>query len=145
MPERLTMPFDLGRRLRHPGRALVAPLIAIGFAGSVVALSDRSADSLFVYHQQNLAPVAPSALEHLMTLASNPRPGERHARATSASCTPGASGELRNPWVCAVHYLRGGTIVYETNVSANGQVTAVDPTGSTTFHGCCIGPGAVSQ
>jgi hypothetical protein len=128
-----------GKQLRRPALMVAVPIILVGVAGTAVAVNDRSADSLFVYRQQNLAPVQPSSLSHLLTLAPNPKPGLGKPRATRATCAPQGSGELRNPWLCVVNYVRGGAVHYAATISPNGQVVAVDPTGELVVRGCCVG------
>jgi hypothetical protein len=118
---------------------VAVPIILVGLAGTAVAVSDRSADSLFVYRQQNLAPVKPSSLAHLMTLAPNPKPGLGKPRATKASCQPQGTGEFRNPWFCTVQYARGPAVQYQATISPDGHVVAVDPTGQLVIRGCCVG------
>ena len=107
--------------------------------GTAVAVSNRSADSQFVYRQENLSAVKPASLAHLVSLASNPRPGLGRPRATSARCVPQGTGELRNPWLCVVHYARGGPVHYTATISADGHVVAVNPTGELVVRACCIG------
>lgn len=124
---------------------VAVPIILVGLAGTAVALSDRSADPVFVYRQQNLSEVQPSQLAHLLSLTSDPRPGLGHTRARGVTCSPRGSGELRNPWSCVVRYGRGASVNYNVTISPTGRVTGSDPTGQLVIHGCCVGPGATRQ
>jgi len=134
--------IGLIQALQRPVLTVVIPLILIGLAGTAVAINDRSADSSFVYRQQHLSAVQSSALAHLVSLARDPRPGLDHQPATSASCSPQGTGELRNPWSCLVRYTRGAPVHYEVTISPTGSVSATDPTGQLLIHGCCVGPGS---
>jgi hypothetical protein len=111
----------------------------IGLAGTAFAINDRSADSLFIYRQQNLSAVQPSTLAHLVSLTSDPRPLMGHTRAIGASCSPRGIGELRNPWSCVVRYGRGRPVRYEVTISTTGTVSGIDPTGQLVVNGCCVG------
>ncbi|MFL5823482.1 MAG: hypothetical protein ACJ764_08590 [Solirubrobacteraceae bacterium] len=133
------MRVGLGKRLRHPALWVAVPIIVVGLVGTAVAVSNRSADSLFVYRQQNLSAVKPQSLAHLVSLAPNPRPGLGRPKATSATCSPQGTGELRNPWLCVVHYTRGSPVHYTATISLTGNVVAVDPTGQLVVRGCCVG------
>ena len=62
--------------MRRPG-ALVALVLAVGIAGTVIALKSREGNAQFVAQQQDLAPVAAAALERLMLTTSDSRPGIR--------------------------------------------------------------------
>lgn len=129
----------MGKQLRRPALMVAVPIILIGLAGTAIAVNDRSADSLFVYRQQNLTPVQPSSLSHLMTLAPNPKPGLGRPKAVSARCSPAGTGEFRNPWLCTVRYTRGPVVHYQATISPSGNVVAVDPTGQLIVRGCCVG------
>lgn len=133
------MRIRLGQPLRRPALAVV-PIIVIGLAGTAIALSDRSADSVLLYRQQNLSAVEPSAVAHLVSLTSDPRPSFGHTRAEHATCSTQATGELRNPWSCLVHYGHGPSVHYLVRISPTGSIAGTDPTGLLVIHGCCVGP-----
>ena len=132
----------MNRRLARPVAIVVTPIILIGLAASVIALSDRLADPGFAVHQRQLSPVRSASLAHLLSLARDPSPGLGRPRATSVVCSPRGSGELRNPWSCVVRYGRAGSVAYQATISGTGRVQATDASGQLVITGCCARPGA---
>jgi hypothetical protein len=128
---------------------LVALVLAVGFAGTAVALHSREADSQFVAHQQALVPVGATQLERLLITTSDPRPGYG-GRARSARCSSGAHTALRNPWSCVVRYPRMPRVRYRVTVYADrsifgsGQPEGRPLRGVLTVKGCCVAVGDVS-
>ncbi len=53
----------------------VALILAVGIAGTVVALKSHESNAEFVLQQQALAPVAPVALDTLLLTSKDSRPG----------------------------------------------------------------------
>jgi hypothetical protein len=130
------------RALRRPGM-LVALILAVGLAGTVVALKSHESNAQFVLKQQALAPVSASALEALILTTSDPRPGFS-GRARGARCSSRASGALGNPWSCVVRYPRpprvryGVTVHADRSISGSGQPEG-EPLGEPlTVRGCCV-------
>lgn len=135
--------------MRHPG-LLVALVLAVGVAGSVVALHSREEDTQFVSRQRALAPVGVTQLERLILTTSDPRPGysRRPARARGTRCLPGAPSALGNPWSCVVRYPRLPRVRYRVTVYADrsiygsGQPEGRPLGGVLTVRGCCVAAGA---
>ena len=120
---------------------LIAPVVAIGVCGAVVAVASHESDAAFLYRQQHPITIEPTALETLVKKASDPEPNGGRAPARSVSCQPGGSAQQRNPWHCTVDYASGHVIRYRINVRPNGAYEGVDPTGQFVISGCCV-PGA---
>ncbi|HXC23262.1 MAG TPA: hypothetical protein VNU28_01645 [Solirubrobacteraceae bacterium] len=130
------------------GGTLVALILAVGLAGTVVALHGREDNPQFVSQQQALAPVSPEALERLILTTSDPRPGYDQppapARARAARCVAGSGGALGNPWSCVVRYPRPPAVRYRVSVRADrsiygsGQPEGRPLRGVLTVRGCCV-------
>lgn len=128
---------------------LVALVLAIGIAGTAVALHSREADSQFVSHQQTLAPVGAIQLGRLLLTTSDPRPGYGgpHTRARAAHCHTAAHTALGNPWSCTVRYprppsVRYAVIVYaDRSIFGSGRPAGHPPRGTLTVKGCCVAVG----
>ena len=134
--------------MRRPG-LLIAAIVLVGLAGTVVAVTSRNGDTVLVAQQQNLAPVNAVALEQLIATTSDPRPLSNHGRALSARCTAQGTGEFRNPWTCVVRYPRAPdvryTVIVHTDRSFRGTseyFVAGRRGGSLVVHGCCVVGGA---
>lgn len=135
--------------MRRPGM-LVALILAVGIAGTVVALKSRESNAQFVLQQQALAPVGASSLDALILTTSDPRPGysgrARGARCSSRSSgAPGSSsGALGNPWTCVVRYPRNPRVRYRVTVHADRSISGSgQPEGqplrqALTVRGCCV-------
>jgi len=129
--------------MRWPG-AFVALVLAVGLAGTAIALKSREGDTQFVARQQDLVPVGPAALERLMVTTSDPRPGYG-GRARGASCSTASSGVLGDPWTCEVRYPRLPRVRYRVTVYADrsiygsGQPEGRPLGGQLTVRGCCVG------
>jgi hypothetical protein len=122
---------------------LVALILAVGIAGSVVALKSRESNAQFVLQQQALAPVSASALDALMRTTSDPRPGYS-GRARGARCSSSTTGALGNPWSCVVRYPRTPRVRYRVTVRADRSISGSgQPEGEAlgkqlTVSGCCV-------
>src|SRR5438132_7802011 len=117
---------------------LVAPVVAIGIAGAVVAIHSRESDAAFLYRQEHPLTIEPPALAALVKKAPDPEPSGARAPATSVSCQPGKSAQQRNPWHCTVSYASGNVLRYRIMVRPNGSYEGVDPTGQFIVSGCCV-------
>lgn len=130
------------RVLRRPGM-LVALILAVGVAGTVVALKSHEGNAQFVLQQQSLAPVSASALDALMFTTSDPRPGYS-GRARGVRCSSRTPGGLGNPWSCVVRYPRIPNVRYAVTVHADRSISgAGQPEGRPlgkplTVRGCCV-------
>ncbi len=129
--------------MRRPW-TLVALVLAVGIAGSVVALGAReSSNPAFVSAQHNLSPVAPAALERLLGTTSDPRPGYG-GRARRAICTTALHSALGNPWSCLVSYPRPPRVRYrvtvhsDRSIEGSGQPEGVPVRGALVVRGCCV-------
>ncbi|HLH14064.1 MAG TPA: hypothetical protein VKV16_04695 [Solirubrobacteraceae bacterium] len=126
--------------LRHPG-ALVGTVIAIGLAGSALALHAREGDPQFTLAQREAQPIAASALQELVLTSSDPRPGHR-GRARAARCQGSAGGGgLGNPWSCVVRYPQPPSVRFSVTVRADRSIFGIAATrsgGRLTLSGCCV-------
>ena len=135
--------------MRHAG-LLVALILAVGVAGTVVALHSREEDTQFVARQQALAPVGAAQLETLILTTSDPRPGYARppARALDARCFSATHTTLGDPWSCVVRYPRLPRVRYRVTVYADrsiygsGQPEGRPLGGVLTVRGCCVAGGA---
>jgi hypothetical protein len=129
--------------MRRPA-LVVAILLAIGLAGTAIALSGREGNTQFTAQQQSLLPVSGPALQRLLLTTSDPRPGFG-GRARSVHCVSASHLALGNPWSCLVRYPRLPRIRYVTTVFADRSIHATGlPEGSThgtelSVRGCCVG------
>ena len=122
-------------------RIVVAAVLAVGLAGTAVALHLRQGNSQFTAAQQNLATVTPQTLATLLRTSHDARPGHRDAQAISARCAlpQGARGTSR--WSCTVRYPAGPPVVYRVVVAPSGEVTGAARVGfGLVFRGCCVNP-----
>jgi hypothetical protein len=123
---------------------LVALILAVGIAGTVVALKSREGNAQLVARQQDLLPVGAAALDQLIATTSDPRPGYG-GRALDVRCSSAASGALRNPWSCVVRYPRLPRVRYRVSVHADRSIYGSgQPQGRSlgtalTVKGCCVG------
>ncbi len=129
---------------------LITLMLAVGLAGTALALRSHESNTQFVALQQDLLPVSPAALEQLILTTSDPRPGYGGppARALDARCatTNAAVTALGNPWTCTVRYPRLPRIDYRVNVYADRSIYGIGrPQGAgargtaLTVRGCCVG------
>jgi hypothetical protein len=124
---------------------IVLPVALVGIVGALVALGARESDASFVFRQQHSAAVEPTQLEHAVSLAREPVPGNNGTRAVAATCTPGKQGERRNPWLCRVRYASGRRVGYTITIAPDGSWRGVNPTGERLVRGCCIAVPGVTQ
>ena len=125
---------------------LVALVLAVGAAGSVVALGAREGNPQFVSAQQSLTPVGASQLQRLLLTTSDPRPGFS-GRARGARCTSArANSALGNPWSCVVRYpvlprVRYAVVVHsDRSIQGSGQPEGAPVHGDLIVKGCCVAP-----
>jgi hypothetical protein len=122
---------------------LVALILAVGVAGTVVALESREGNDQFVLAQQNLAPVAAAALQTLLLTTSDSRPGYS-GRARQARCSSSSHGALGNPWTCVVRYPRPPRVRFrvavhaDRSISGSGQPEGRPLRPALTVTGCCV-------
>lgn len=122
---------------------LVTLILAVGIAGSALALHVREGDPQFAAGQRNLAPVAAAALQRLILTTSDPRPGRR-GRARAVRCASAARGGLRNPWSCVVRYPLLPRVRYRVTVHpdrsiyGSGQPEGERLGGDLLLRGCCV-------
>jgi hypothetical protein len=122
---------------------LVALVLAVGLAGSVVALRGRESNPAFVSAQQNLTPVASVALDRLLLSTSDPRPGFS-GRARQVHCATDVHTALGNPWTCVVGYPRRPPVRYrvtvhsDRSIAGSGQPEGAPVRGALVVHGCCV-------
>ncbi|MGO9248010.1 MAG: hypothetical protein ACLQQB_00780 [Solirubrobacteraceae bacterium] len=130
--------------LRRPW-LLVALVLAVGIAGTAIALASHEGNTQFAAQQQGLLPVSAGALERLILTTSDPRPGYGGGRALDARCTTASASALGNPWTCLVRYPRLPRIGYRVTVRADRSIYGTGrPEGAVryatplTVKGCCV-------
>ncbi len=135
--------------MRHGG-LLVALILAVGIAATVLALHGREDNAQFVSAQQALAPVSAVQLERLILTTSDPRPGYggreggHSPRALAVRCESANASALGNPWSCVVRYPRLPRVRYRVSVYADRSIFgAGEPEGASlqgvlTVRGCCV-------
>lgn len=122
---------------------LVALVLAVGLAGTLVALKGREGNPAFVSAQQSLTPVAPAALDRLLLSTSDPRPGYS-GRARGAHCSSDVHTALGNPWTCVVGYARPPRVRYvvsvhsDRSIQGSGQPEGGHVGGTLVVRGCCV-------
>jgi hypothetical protein len=122
---------------------LVALVLAVGLAGTLVALKGREGNPAFVSAQQNLTPVASVGLERLLLTTSDPRPGFS-GRARGVRCSSAAHTALGNPWTCVVGYVRPPRVRYvvtvhsDRSIQGSGQPEGAPLHGALVVRGCCV-------
>ena len=126
---------------------LVALILAVGLAGTALALRSHEGNTQFVAQQQGLLPVSPAALERLILTTSDPRPGYGGppARALHVRCTTASATALGNPWSCVVRYPRLPRVGYRVTVHADRSIYGAGrPEGAgehgtaLSVRGCCV-------
>lgn len=133
-----------GTRAMRWASAFVALILAVGIAGSVIALGGREANSEFIAQQRALAPVSAAALQELIATTSDPRPGYG-GRALGARCSTQDASALGSPWTCVVRYPRPPLVRYRVIVYANRSIRGAGAPegraqpGALTVTGCCVG------
>jgi hypothetical protein len=122
---------------------LVALVLAVGLAGTLVALKGREGNPAFVSAQQSLTPVAPAALDRLLLTTSDPRPGFSGG-ARGVHCSSDLHTALGNPWTCVVGYARSPRVRYvvtvhsDRSIQGSGQPEGAPVRGALVVHGCCV-------
>jgi len=125
---------------------LIALILAVGIAGTAIALASHEGNTQFAAQQQGLLPVSAGALEQLILTTSDPRPGYGGGRAVDVRCTtPASASALGNPWTCLVRYPRLPRIGYRVVVYADRSIHGVGRPVDTlryvtplTVTGCCV-------
>ena len=110
-------------------------VVAVGLAGSLVALSGRGANADFLFRQEHPPTLQPAAVERVVKTAPNPvgrRPG------VSARCRPGSARGLRNPWACSVLYRSGHRERLRVQVRADASYVGIYASNPARARGCCI-------
>lgn len=129
--------------MRRPG-ILVALILAVGIAGTVVALKSHESNAQFVLQQQALAPVEPAALDQLLLTSRDSRPGYS-GRARGARCSSPSHSALGNPWTCVVRYPHPPSVRFHVTVHADRSISGfgqpvegavLNP--ALTVSGCCV-------
>ena len=130
--------------LRVRDLVILALALAAALVGTASALGGRGADSAFLYRQEHPPRLQASDVERLLRSAPDPLSGRGRARA--ASCRPGRSGELRNPWRCTLSY-GGGEAPPERRVGFTARLRRDGSyfgryDGGGKAVGCCLSVGA---
>jgi hypothetical protein len=125
---------------------IVAAILLVGLAGTVVAVHGREAPTQLVSAQQSVAPVGSVQLASLVATTSDPRPGYA-GRAKTARCLASGSSPLGNPWTCVVRYPRPPRVRYrvlvhnDLSIFGSGQPEGKPLRGVLTIKGCCVASG----
>jgi hypothetical protein len=122
--------------MRRPG-ILVALILAVGIAGTVVALKSHESNAEFVLQQQ-------AALDTLLLTSKDSRPGYS-GRAQAAHCSSQTRSALGNPWTCLVRYPRPPSVRFHVTVHADRSISGFgEPISGPLLHptltvsGCCV-------
>ena len=113
---------------------VLVPVLAGLFVTAVMA-GNRGADSTFSSAERAAGPLTAAKLEALVRKAPTAKNAAPDPR-TRATCRPGGSGQLRNPWSCTLHYRSGLRLTYRVRVYPNGTVVGRKAHGI--IHGCCL-------
>jgi hypothetical protein len=116
----------------------VLPLVLVGVAGGVVAVSAREGNPAFVYRQQHAVSIEASEVVAAVKTAHEPVPGGNGSSAIMAKCTPGSTGPRRNPWHCRVRYASGHVVGYDLVIAPDGSWRGQSRTGLRRVVGCCF-------
>jgi hypothetical protein len=123
---------------------VVALLLAVGVAGTAIALKSREGNAQFVAQQQGLLPASAAAVQRLLITTNDPRPGRR-GRARAARCRSVRAGASAGQWSCLVLYPHLPRMRYRVTVRANRSIVGVGRSTGTTreaessVSGCCVG------
>jgi hypothetical protein len=126
---------------------LVALILVVGIAGTVVALKSHESNAEFVLQQQALVPVQPAALQTLLLTSRDSRPGygTPPTPARAAHCRSPAHSALGNPWSCVVRYPRPPSVRFHVTVHADRSISGFgEPVSGPLLHpeltvsGCCV-------
>ena len=121
------------------GLLVLAPLLLIGGAASVLAVGHHDADPAFIFAQQHPTGIQRADVEALLKTAREALPSGEGPVAQSATCSPGGGASNRgNPWHCSVRYASKATLVFTLSVEPDGTLIGRDRTGQRGFRGCCI-------
>ena len=124
---------------------LVALILAVGIAGTVVALKSHESNAEFVLQQQASCPGGPRpALDTLLLTSKDSRPGYS-GRARAAHCSSRTRSALGNPWTCLVRYPRPPSVRFHVTVHADRSISGFgQPVEGPLLHpaltvsGCCV-------
>jgi hypothetical protein len=117
---------------------LLGVLLATGVAGSVATMANRELDPAFEFRARNPLRVEPEQVERAVMNAPEPAAEGPKTKARSARCKAGTTGDLRNPWTCAVRYASGARFSYEVEVDADGAFEGQTADGQRLISGCCV-------
>jgi hypothetical protein len=98
--------------------AAIGGAVAVGLAGTVVAVGSRGADTQFLNDQLRPPTLRAAAVERVVRSAPDPFTGK--GAGTSASCSKGGRGLLGNPWICTVRFKNGKTARLRVEVLDDG-------------------------
>ena len=121
------------------GHLVLVPAVFAGLAGSTVTVANREADPAFEFRARHPLRITPAQVERAVMKAPEPAP-DKKTPAKAARCTPGGSGDIRNPWRCAVRYGSGETFTYTVEIEGDGEFRGIDRTGDREIFGCCVAP-----
>ena len=117
---------------------LLGALLAVGVAGSVATIANRDLDPAFELRARNPLRVEPDQVERAVLNAPEPAAEGPKTKARKASCKPGTTGDLRNPWTCAIRYASGARFTYTVEVDPEGAFNGQTDDGQRLISGCCV-------
>jgi hypothetical protein len=103
---------------------VVAILLAVGVAGTAIALQSREGNTQFVAQQQGQPAVGATSVEQLLQTTSDPRPG-RGGRVRLARCKALRAGVAADGWSCLVRYPRPPRMSYRVVVRGDRSIRGV--------------------
>src|SRR4051812_33035118 len=105
--------------LRRPLLLVVPVLVCL--AAAVTTIAGRGGDPALALRERQLARLTPPAVESLVSTAPDPRGADRPKG--RASCRPGTSAGLRNPWRCSIVYRGAFVTRYLVTIKPDGSYT----------------------
>ena len=117
--------------------AVLVPTLLAALAVTVAAYGGLGGDAAFVHEQRAARPARAVDLERVMR--TTPEPYRPHRRdVATVRCRPRGSGELQNPWRCAVGYRSGRRASFVVMLRADGSFRAAHREGTGAIVGCCV-------
>ncbi len=116
---------------------VLVPTLLAALAVTVGAYSGLGGDTAFIRQQELARPARAVDLERVMR--TTPEPYKPHQRnVATVRCRPRGSGELQNPWRCAVGYHTGRRATFVVTLRADGSFRAQHREGVGGIVGCCV-------
>jgi hypothetical protein len=123
---------------------LLIALLAVGLVSFVLIRSQREGGAAVIARQHDAEALRPASVAAVVRLAPD---STTHAPGKRASCKAVGSGELLNPWRCAITYPSGRVNQYRVTINADGSYSGDHQVGRYRgrrytspgrISGCCI-------